>query len=202
MNREDHWNNIYNTKEHASVSWYQITPATSLDVIEKYRIPKNANIIDIGGGQSFFVDQLLKLGYTNITVLDISKEAIQRTKERLGNLANNVKWILSDIVSFDPEEKYDFWHDRATFHFLNDKNDIAAYQARLKTGLNKNGIAFIGTFSVDGPAKCSGIDITQYDENSLPERFDFLEKIECFRIDHTTPSEKNQNFIFCIFKHK
>ncbi|SFS65647.1 Methyltransferase domain-containing protein [Zhouia amylolytica] len=201
MKRKDHWNNIYSTKEHDSVSWYQPEPTTSLKAIDKFQIPLDAKIIDIGGGQSFLVDNLLKLGYKNVTVLDISKEAIQKTKDRLGELAHNVQWIVSDILDYEFTEKYDFWHDRATFHFLNTQSDIAAYQQQIKKGLNHNGIAFIGTFSIDGPTKCSGIEITQYDEHGLPDKFNFFEKIECFRENHTTPSEKNQNFIFCTFKN-
>lgn len=118
FDRHVHWENIYKTKQLCEVSWYQPTPTTSLEFIEQFNIPTFAKIIDVGGGDGFFVDHLLNLGYHDITVLDISETAINRAKERLGDKANQVKWIVSDAATFKPTEKYDFWHDRATFHFL------------------------------------------------------------------------------------
>lgn len=201
MDKRKHWENIYQTKELTEVSWYQPVPQTSLDLLKQYNISPNSNIIDVGGGDSFLVDHLLKLGFSNISVLDISEEAITRAKKRLGDNASKVNWIVSDITDFKPLTKYDFWHDRAAFHFLTEEKDIEKYLQVIKEGLSQNGILAIGTFSETGPTKCSGIEIKQYSENSLKEQFksDF-EMINSFTVDHKTPFEIIQNFTFGIFK--
>ena len=201
MDKKQHWENIYQTKELNEVSWYQPKPATSLNFFEELTIPKNAKIIDIGGGDSFLVDHLIDLGYSEITVLDISEAAIQKAKNRLGNKAEKVTWIVSDIVEFQPTEKYDVWHDRAAFHFLTNKEEREKYVLIADQSLNSNGILIVGTFSVNGPFKCSGIEITQYSEESMLDQFKSkFEKVNCFTIDHTTPFNTIQNFLFCSFK--
>jgi trans-aconitate methyltransferase len=124
FDRKKHWENIYQTKQLSEVSWFQPTPETSLDFFNQFNVPTTAKIIDIGGGDSFLVDNLLDLGYEDITVLDISEAAIDRAKKRLGVQASNVKWIVTDVTKFKPTEKYDFWHDRAAFHFLTDEQKI------------------------------------------------------------------------------
>jgi SAM-dependent methyltransferase len=201
-NLKQHWETIYKTKQPNEVSWTQEVPAISLELIHKFNIPKTARIIDIGGGDSKLVDFLLAEGYTNISVLDISAAAIQRAKERLGNEAIKVNWIVCDILDFIPTEKYDLWHDRAAFHFQTDTEQIEKYINIVKSAVD--GVAIIGTFSVDGPKKCSGLEIKQYDEEGLIERFkksDF-KIVECKREDHITPSGAIQNFVFCSFmKH-
>ena len=201
IDKKQHWENIYQTKELNEVSWYQPKPATSLNFFEELTIPKNAKIIDIGGGDSFLVDHLIDLGYSEITVLDISEAAIQKAKNRLGNKAEKVTWIVSDIVEFQPTEKYDVWHDRAAFHFLTNKEEREKYVLIADQSLNSNGILIVGTFSVNGPFKCSGIEITQYSEESMLDQFKSkFEKVNCFTIDHTTPFNTIQNFLFCSFK--
>jgi 2-polyprenyl-3-methyl-5-hydroxy-6-metoxy-1,4-benzoquinol methylase len=199
--RKKHWENIYQTKQLNEVSWYQPVPQTSLDLISKYVKSFDAKIIDIGGGDSFLVDHLIKLGYTNISVLDISEAAIERAKIRLGENANKVSWIVSDISKFEPTEKYDFWHDRAAFHFLTNKEEIQSYVQLVQASINSNGILSIGTFSDNGPLKCSGIEITQYTEDSLSNLFtNGFEKIESFLVDHPTPFDTVQNFVFGVFR--
>jgi len=201
-NLKQHWETIYKTKQPNEVSWTQEVPAISLELIHKFNIPKTARIIDIGGGDSKLVDFLLAEGYTNISVLDISAAAIQRAKERLGNEAIKVNWIVCDILDFIPTEKYDLWHDRAAFHFQTDTEQIEKYINIVKSAVD--GVAIIGTFSVDGPKKCSGLEIKQYDEEGLIERFkksDF-KIVECKREDHITPSGAIQNFVFCSFMKK
>ncbi|MCE2742184.1 MAG: class I SAM-dependent methyltransferase [Fluviicola sp.] len=199
--RKKHWENIYQTKQLNEVSWYQPVPQTSLDLISKYVKSFDAKIIDIGGGDSFLVDHLIKLGYTNISVLDISEAAIERAKIRLGENANKVSWIVSDISKFEPTEKYDFWHDRAAFHFLTNKEEIQSYVQLVQASINSNGILSIGTFSENGPLKCSGIEITQYTEDSLSNLFtNGFEKIESFLVDHPTPFDTVQNFVFGVFR--
>lgn len=198
-NLKEHWETIYKTKQPNEVSWTQEVPTISLEFIKKYNIPKSAKIIDIGGGDSKLVDFLLKEGYNNISVLDISEAAILRAKERLGEDANKVKWIVSDILDFKPIEKYDLWHDRAAFHFQTDSDKIERYLNIVRNAVD--GMVIIGTFSVDGPQKCSGLEIRQYDEDGMKEKFEKsdFENVECKREDHITPAGAVQNFVFCSF---
>ena len=200
LDRKKHWETIYSTKQLCEVSWYQPTPETSLNFIKEFNLPKTANIIDIGGGDSFLVDNLLKLGFQNITVLDISKNAISRAKLRLGKQGENVKWIEADVSDFTPTETYDLWHDRAVFHFLTKETEIENYLKSAKKGIKGEGSIIIGTFSNCGPKKCSGIEITQYSEDTLQSRFSDFNKISCQNIEHKTPFNTTQNFIFCTFK--
>lgn len=201
FDRKKHWENIYQTKELKEVSWFQPTPETSLDFFKQLNVPTTAKIIDIGGGDSFLVDHLLDLGYQDISVLDISAAAINRAKQRLGDDAKKVKWIVADAATFKPAEKYDFWHDRAAFHFLTDEQEISNYLETAQENINPTGVLVIGTFSEQGPKKCSGIDIKQYSETTMTERLKkFFEKIKCITVDHNTPFDTIQNFVFCSFR--
>lgn len=201
LTRNAHWQHIYQTKELNQVSWYQAVPQTSLSFLNTLNIPKTAKIIDVGGGDSFFVDNLLDLGYQDITVLDISASAIERAQKRLGERSKQVQWIVSDIINFEPTEIYDFWHDRAAFHFLTSEDDIKTYVSTAQHCIAKAGHLVIGTFSESGPLKCSGIEIKQYSEDSMEQQFDpFFEKLDCQTFDHTTPFNTTQNFLFCSFK--
>jgi trans-aconitate methyltransferase len=201
FDRKKHWENIYQTKELKDVSWFQPTPETSLDFFKQFNVPTTAKVIDIGGGDSFLVDHLLDLGYQDISVLDISAAAIDRAKQRLGDKANNVKWIVADAATFKPTEKYDFWHDRAAFHFLTDEQEIANYLQIAQESINPTGILVIGTFSEQGPKKCSGIEIKQYSETTMTDQLKkFFEKIKCITVDHLTPFDTIQNFVFCSFR--
>ena len=197
--RKNHWENIYETKTPNEVSWTEEKPETSLDFIQSFSVDKTAKIIDIGGGESKLVDFLLEEGYENITVLDISQNALNRAKKRLGKNAEKVTWIVSDITDFNPEESYDVWHDRAVFHFLTEEKDIKIYQKLVEKVVNN--FMVIGTFSTNGPLKCSGLEIKQNDEPSLVSTFEKnFEKINCLTTAHKTPFETIQNFIFCSFK--
>ncbi|WP_435355786.1 class I SAM-dependent methyltransferase [Emticicia sp. SJ17W-69] len=201
LERKQHWEKIYQTKDLQNVSWFQPKPTTSLNFLERFNISKTAKIIDIGGGDSYLVDNLLDLGYQNITVLDISEAALEKAKQRLGKRASSVKWIVADAANFIPTEKYDFWHDRAAFHFLTQDTEINNYIDIIYKSINSSGVLVIGTFSEQGPSKCSGIDVKQYSEVSMSERLkSFFEKIKCLTVDHITPFKTIQNFIFCIFK--
>ncbi|MCC7302025.1 MAG: class I SAM-dependent methyltransferase [Bacteroidia bacterium] len=201
FDRKKHWEEIYRTKELSEVSWYQPNPETSLDFIRQFDIPKTAKIIDVGGGDSLLVDHLLRMGYLDITVLDISSAAIERAKLRLGKLAAMVKWIVADAAHFKTEEKYDLWHDRAAFHFLTEESDVAGYLQTAKESLRPGAMMVIGTFSEDGPLKCSGIEIRRYSETTMTERLKaFFVKIRCVRVEHKTPFNTIQNFIFCSFR--
>ena len=201
FDRKKHWENIYQTKKLKDVSWFEPTPETSLDFIKQFNVPTTAKVIDIGGGDIFLVDHLLDLGYQDISVLDISSAAIDRAKQRLGDKAKNVKWIVSDAANFKPIEKYDFWHDRAAFHFLTDEQEISNYLHTAEQNINSEGVLVIGTFSEQGPKKCSGIDIKQYSETTMTNRLKiFFNKIKCTTVDHKTPFDTIQNFIFCSFR--
>lgn len=198
-NLKAHWETVYETKSPQDVSWTQEIPQISLDFVSSFTLGKSASIIDVGGGDSLLVDHLLDLGYTNISVLDISAHAIERAKLRLGERASLVHWIVSDINEFQPEATYDLWHDRAAFHFLTAPSDIHHY-ASLVSNHAKNLV--VGTFSNDGPLKCSGLEITQYDEISLAKLFQAqgFERIETKREDHQTPFGTSQNFVFASFR--
>jgi len=201
IERKAHWNRIYRTRKSDEVSWYQSTPTSSLSFLKQTGLPRSAKIIDIGGGDSLFVDHLLNLDYQDITVLDISENAIERARQRLGDKSNMVKWIIADVTEFTPSEKYDLWHDRATFHFLTSENEIELYLETLNASVKQTGSLVIGTFSDHGPEKCSGLDIKQYSEQTMTGLFNkCFHKERCILINHKTPSGANQNFIFCLFR--
>ncbi len=198
-----HWENIYSTKAEDEVSWFQPYPKTSMEFVELFNLPLTANIIDIGGGDSHFVDALLDKGYNNIYVLDISIKAIERAKKRLGNKASKVHWIVCDITEFEPPVQFDFWHDRAAFHFLTTEEKIYKYVSIAEDAVKKDGYLILGTFSENGPKKCSGLEIKQYSEASMSARFEVaFDRIKCITEDHTTPFNTVQNFLFCSFKKK
>lgn len=197
--RKEHWEKVYETKTPDQVSWTQHVPQPSLDLINNLQLPTSANIIDIGGGDSRLVDFLLDAGFENITVLDISDKALQRAKQRLGKRAEKVTWIESDILMFKPERKYDLWHDRAAFHFLTTTEQTSAYARIAEAAVA--GYMIVGSFSDEGPEKCSGLPISRYSETSLPAVFkNAFRKINCFKEDHNTPFNTVQNFVFCSFE--
>lgn len=203
FDKKKHWETIYKTKELQNVSWYQPVPQVSLDFIEKAHLSKDALIIDVGGGDSFLVDHLLELSYSNLTVLDISEAAIERAKKRLGEKANQVKWIVSDVLDLKDENFYDLWHDRAAFHFLTKDEDVKKYVEIVANSLSKNGKLVLGTFSEQGPTKCSGVEITQYSVDKLDQRFGILfDRMESKLVDHQTPFNTVQNFVFCGYQKK
>ena len=201
MNKKQHWEKVFTTKQVDEVSWYQQTPQQSLDFVQQLALPKTAAIIDIGGGDSFFVDHLLQLGYSNITVLDISATAIDKAKQRLGEKAVLVNWVVSDILEFKTELQFDCWHDRAAFHFLTTTKEIENYLAIAQQHIIPAGKLIIGTFSTEGPEKCSGLPVKQYNENMLTVSLQkWFKKIRCITTDHITPFKTIQNFLFCSFQ--
>ena len=200
---KDHWENIFSTKAETEFSWFQSYPKTSVDFLELFDLPLDANIIDIGGGDSHLVDVLIERGYQNIYVLDISENALNRTKQRVGKNAEKVHWIVSDVVDFIPPVQFDFWHDRAAFHFLTTKERIDKYVHNAENGIRQGGYLILGTFSKNGPKKCSGLDIKQYTESSMSNRFEEkFDRIKCISEEHRTPFNTSQNFLFCSFRKK
>jgi 2-polyprenyl-3-methyl-5-hydroxy-6-metoxy-1,4-benzoquinol methylase len=203
MNKKEHWEKVFATKQETEVSWYQQRPETSIGFFDKNNISKDAKIIDIGGGDSYLIDNLIEMGYTNLYLLDISENAINRVKKRLGSKASKVTFIISDVLVYKPEIKFDVWHDRASFHFLTSPDDIVTYSNIVSQALNNKGYFFLGTFSENGPLKCSGLEVSQYSETKFNEIFakDFDLQMS-FTQDHQTPFETVQNFIFCLFQKK
>ncbi len=196
---KDHWENVYATKQPHEVSWTQDVPKTSLDFIHSFGLTKTAQIIDVGGGDSQLVDCLLKEGFENITVLDISEKALEKAKIRLGKQAEKVNWVVSNITEYQPDRTFDVWHDRATFHFLTTATQIDQYLKIAEQSVN--GFLTIGTFSETGPQKCSGLNIRQYTESALTAQLENgFDKLKCITEDHTTPFGTEQNFLFCSFK--
>lgn len=199
--RKEHWEKIYTSKQSHEVSWTEELPKTSLEFIHSFDLSKTASIIDVGGGDSKLVDYLLDEGFENISVLDISEKAIERSMKRLGDKAAKVKWIVSDVTEFHPSANYECWHDRATFHFLTSANDINAYLATARNAVK--GYMAIGTFSDKGPKQCSMLDVHQYSEEELQQQLqNGFDKLKCVTEDHTTPFNTLQNFLFCSFKRR
>lgn len=198
---KDHWEKIYETKEESDFSWFQPYPKTSIEFIKLFNLPRNAKIIDVGGGDSHLVDALLEMGYLNIYVLDISAKAIDRAKARLGSKAETVQWIVSDVTEFAPTIEFDFWHDRAAFHFLTSEVQIIQYLSIVRKALKQDGHLVLGTFSESGPTKCSGLEIKQYTEASMSTLFEKdFKRIKCIEENHATPFNTLQNFVFCSFQ--
>ncbi len=200
FDRRQHWEKIYQTKQTEEASWYQPLPETSLNFFEKHGISTTSKIIDVGGGDSLLVDHLLDRGHQDITLLDISAHALDKAKKRLGDRAAHVKWVVADVSDFQPGELYDCWHDRAAFHFLTQPHEVEKYVKAAAAGIRPGGLLVLGTFSVNGPMKCSGLDIRQYSEAEMMALFaGHFVKTGCLHVDHKTPSGVLQNFIFCGF---
>jgi hypothetical protein len=198
---KNHWDKIYRTKRPEQVSWTEEVPWVSLEFIHNFHLPKTARIIDIGGGDAKLVDFLLSENFQDITVLDISGKALERARQRLGSNATKVKWIERDIIEFAPDTAFDLWHDRATFHFLTTDEQITKYLTIAKLSVRQSGYAVIGTFSSNGPERCSGLPVRQYSEQALAgELSNGFEKLKCITEDHITPFHTKQNFLFCSFR--
>ena len=165
--KKQHWEDIYGRKEDQQVSWYQDVPETSLRLIDKLQLSKDSAIIDIGGGNSNFTIELQKLGYKNLSVLDISGLALKRTSRKMGDIADAVDWIESDVLELDELNKYDVIHDRAAFHFITNKDDIKKYVDIVSNAIKIGGHLVISTFSLTGPEKCSNLQVSQYSSYTL-----------------------------------
>lgn len=196
--KQTHWEHVYQTKLPNEVSWTQEYPSTSIKLIEELKLSKDAKIIDVGAGDSKLVDALLELGYQNITVLDISEKALERAKKRLGTTAKKVTWIHSDCIDFETDMVYDVWHDRAAFHFLTSETEKSSYVKLVHKHVSQHLI--LGTFSNEGPLKCSGLEIQQYSNETLTDCFSpWFIKNKCMHDTHQTPFGTAQEFVFCVF---
>ncbi len=200
--RQAHWEGVYSKKGENEVSWFQENPAPSLELIAQTGATQASAIIDIGGGASRLVDNLLDRGFDDVTVLDLSQAALEAAKGRLGGLVARVHWIVADATVWEPLRAYDIWHDRAAFHFLTEDRDRAAYVARLERALKAGGYAIIATFALDGPERCSGLPVVRYDPASLGQILGrTFQLVDTRRHTHATPWGSDQSFQFSVFRH-
>jgi SAM-dependent methyltransferase len=200
--RQAHWENIYTTKGEAEVSWFEETSTESLRLLQLVGAQPSSAIIDVGGGTSRLVDNLLAKGFENLTVLDLSAAALTSACARLGAKSEAVKWIVADATEWLPTDTYDVWHDRAAFHFLTSEREQRAYIKRLKQALKRGGHLIVGTFALDGPEKCSGLPVARHSAESLSALLapDF-DLIDSRRHEHITPWQAVQKFQFSTFRY-
>ena len=194
-----HWEHVYRTKAFDAVSWYAPHLHRSLELIAVLAPNKDAAILDVGGGESTLVDDLLDRGYRDLSVLDVSATAIAHTRARLGDRAGAVDWIVGDIRDVElADSRFDLWHDRAVFHFLTDAGDRAAYVRRVRAAVRPGGTVLMATFGPEGPTRCSGLDVVRYDAESLHEVFGDGFALTGSGIErHGTPGGAEQQFLYC-----
>lgn len=199
MNKQQHWENVYQTKSRDEVSWFREHLDTSLRMIANTDVGKDAAIIDVGGGNSTLVDDLLAQGYVDVSVLDISAKAIADSKERLGAKAKEVDWFVADITDVElPEDHFDVWHDRAVFHFLTDAEDRRKYIELVMRSLKRGGHVIVASFSLEGPQKCSGLEVMRYSPETMHDEFgDSFRLVESVSETHNTPFGTTQDFVYC-----
>jgi SAM-dependent methyltransferase len=201
VDRQAHWENVYETRGENEVSWFQECPTISLDLIDATGVKPGASIIDIGAGASRLIDALLDKGFDAVSVLDVSDKALATAKARLGARASKVRWVVADVTKWEPAQTFDVWHDRAAFHFLTEPKDRAAYAERVSKAVESGGHVIIGTFAPDGPERCSGLPIVRHDAISLGEMLGpSFELVESRRHDHHTPMGGTQRFQFSRFR--
>jgi SAM-dependent methyltransferase len=200
MDPKSHWEGIYRTKLPTQVSWYQRHARRSLDLIRRVSPPPDGAIIDVGGGASTLIDDLLDTGYDDLTVLDLSATALAIARARLGTRANTVRWVEADILNASlPKTGYSVWHDRAVFHFLTAPADRARYVAQVRQAVRVGGFALVATFADDGPTRCSGLEVTRYSPEALHAEFGApFQLMASEREEHVTPAGVRQAFIYCL----
>ncbi len=201
IDRKAHWQGVYKRKHEDEVSWYQARPETSLRLIANTGLGHDAAIIDAGAGASRLVDYLLDAGYADITVLDIAETALGKARERLGERAGQVDWIVADLLAWRPRRHYDIWHDRAVFHFLTDAADRRRYVEVLKSAIAPGAHVIIATFAPDGPEKCSGLPVMRHSPESIAAELGAgFELEETADEHHMTPAGKVQHFNYARLK--
>jgi trans-aconitate methyltransferase len=201
LDRKEHWETVYRTKGHDSVSWYETAPQTSLELVEACGLDSDMGIIDIGGGTSGLVDGLLEQGYSNICVLDIASEALQATRARLGSRADLVRWVVADVTLWESQSTFHLWHDRAVFHFLRSPAEQDRYRRALERSLEPGGWAVLATFGPDGPPRCSGLDVARCSDRDIAAALgDEFELKRAFTQVHTTPAGIEQQFQWAVLR--
>jgi ubiquinone/menaquinone biosynthesis C-methylase UbiE len=202
MQSKEHWERVYTTKATDAVSWFQESATQSIDFINKSKVPLSASIIDIGGGASILIDNLVAKSYSNLSVLDLSGAALLTSQNRLKEASKNIKWIEGNILDVDFERhSFDLWHDRAVFHFLTNAEDRKKYIDLLSKAVKPNGHIIIATFAEDGPLQCSGLPVMRYSVDELhSELGQEFTLIESKKELHQTPFNTVQSFIYCYFR--
>lgn len=201
MDRKAHWDAVYGNTTPDHVSWYQADPEPSRRLIRE-AVPAAASIIDVGGGASTLVDALLASGFRHLTVLDLSGVALTAARRRLGSAAAAVTWIEGDVLEVSlPNEGFDLWHDRAVFHFLTETSDRQRYISRLRQTVSSGGHVLIAAFALDGPSRCSGLNVARYSPEALSaELGPEFHLVTSMRQDHQTPAGVTQAFTYCLFR--
>ena len=201
--RKTHWEKVYQTKDHKKVGWYQESPEISLELLSKISATPEQTIIDVGCGASYLVDNLLEKGFKKITLVDISSHALEIVRRRLGDKGDIPIYLAEDMTQLSVSEKFDIWHDRAVFHFLTESLDREHYMNALSNVLSVNGRAIIGTFSLNGPNSCSGLDVVQYGEDKITNELpDSLELESTVTDIHIMPGGSEQEYKYFIIKNK
>lgn len=201
MDRQAHWERVYGTKAPTEVSWFRPHLESSLSLIDRVAGNRSASIIDVGGGESTLVDDLIGRGFRDVTVLDISRTAIEYTQKRLDSASQQVTWLIADITEAGlPAHSYDVWHDRAVFHFLTEPAQRLAYVRQVSSAVKPGGHVIVGAFGPEGPTKCSGLDVMRYDAKSLHKEFGARFRLmESSTELHPTPFGTTQQFLYCYF---
>ena len=195
-----HWESVYSQKGEQEVSWFQEAPEPSLELIARTDATPQSGIIDIGGGASRLVDALLSRGFNDLCVLDLSEAALAKARARLGERATKVRWITADVTTWQPDARYDLWHDRAAFHFLTEPAAQRAYVERVRLALRAGGHAIIATFALDGPEKCSGLPVARHSAETIAALLGAeFALVDTRRHEHTTPWGSVQKFQFSTF---
>jgi len=201
MDRTEHWNSLYSKKAHDSVSWHESTPETSLELVEACALDPAAGIVDVGGGASTFVDGLLACGHSDLCVLDISAQALDVARARLGAVAKGINWEVADVTRWEPPRTFNLWHDRVVFHFLGTGEDRDAYRSVLERALVPGGWAILATFGPEGPRRCSGLDVTRYSGEEIAAALGGGFRLErSFTRIHTTPSGIDQQLQWAVLR--
>ena len=201
MGTRQHWDEIYSSEAPQEVSWFCPHLETSLALIERAASERDAAILDVGGGASTLVDDLLDHGYRNVTVLDISQSALQAAQKRLGERSRLAQWVCADVMKASlPIQAYNVWHDRAVFHFLTQAEERRDYVRSVASLLKAGGHVIVSTFGPEGPTQCSGLDVMRYDSDSLQAEFGpRFRLVESVTELHLTPVGTTQQFLYCHF---
>jgi SAM-dependent methyltransferase len=203
LDRKEHWEGVYSAKSETGVSWFQRKPELSLALIREYASGKDASLVDIGGGASPLAGELLRAGWRDLSVLDISAAALEKAKANIGVEAPKVEWVVADITAWNPARRWNVWHDRAVFHFLTGHASQDAYIRALNAATEQGAIAIISGFAPDGPEKCSGLPVVRYDAKSLAARLgESFELLEERREDHHTPGGSVQKFYYAVLRKR
>ena len=202
IDRMKYWDGVYASRPSTELGWYQKTPEISLSMIHSLGLDGDQGIIDIGGGDSVLAELLLEGGYTDLSLLDVSQQAINRSRARLGAKAQRIDWIVSDILDYDPGRVFDLWHDRACFHFLNSEEEVSYYCELASRSVRSGGYLILGAFASNGPEVCSGLPVKRYEKEELEQVFRGFELQHDHYPVHLTPSGAEQNYIFCVFRRK